>query len=338
VTGLDLHPHPQFVGLSCYTANLASYLAAERTDPETYLAASVRLAVRTDLPGGLLAFSHHRYPLDRLPDGARLRPTVATRPADAVAGIADELDRHGRVLVRTDNGRLPWSPSYGSGNPAPHWLLVDGRGPDGWHVLDAFAGLLPAGEQRPYVGWLGTDRLVDAMTRPARRSPEQRQREALAFGFPTPAPGPGLCWLRRTADDHAAPRLTGNWLVDIADVLPFLAEYVDAQGVRAARHLDDLWTAAGHHVFRYRWLYRDADLSAAEQGGLAAARTAWAKLPAALRFAVDSAGRGRPRPALARRTLHDLTRLELELAAWTASRVQPLAPTPGYRPAIRRDL
>jgi hypothetical protein len=48
-------------GLSCYTANLAVYLGPDALDR---IARSIRLAVRTDLGDDLLAFSHHRTPVD----------------------------------------------------------------------------------------------------------------------------------------------------------------------------------------------------------------------------------------------------------------------------------
>src|SRR4051794_13854824 len=153
------HPDARFVGLSCYTSNLACYLAAEFAHAGQLFADSVRLAVRTDLPRGRLAFSHHRYPLDRLPDGSRLR-WACSDPADVVAELCGELDGRGAVLVLTDIAALPWSPSFRRGAAAPHLLLVDGRGNDAWHVVDAFSGLLATGEQAPYAGWMTTGMLL----------------------------------------------------------------------------------------------------------------------------------------------------------------------------------
>ena len=83
----------------------------------------------------------------------------------------------------TEGSRLPWSPLRPNGVPAPHWLLVTGRRADSWHVVDAFAGLLASGEQRPYVGWLSTAQLTGAMM-PVGWSAEQQMRNSLAFGFP----------------------------------------------------------------------------------------------------------------------------------------------------------
>ncbi|PZG02566.1 hypothetical protein C1I99_02205 [Micromonospora deserti] len=292
-------PDPRFVGLSCYTSNLAGYLAGEFPDTPRWFAESVRVAVRTDLPDQQLALSHHRFPLDRLPDGTRL--TYATAPVGAVLDAVDaELRRHGRVVVVTDNAALPWSPARGDG-AAPHWLLVDHRRGDGWHVVDGFAGLLPGGAQQPYAGWLGGADLVAAMTPPDRWSPEQQRRNALAFGHWLPPPaGSHPCWLARTAGPGADPELPGEWLLADDDALVFLREHVAGSPADAVRHLDDLWTVAQHRTFRYRW------------SGDGEAAAAWAELPRALRFAVDSARRGRPRPGLVRATFDRLRQLDCD--------------------------
>jgi hypothetical protein len=297
-------------GLSCYTANLHGYLARE-WDAAAIVARSVRLAVRVDLPGGLLAFSHHEPSLDLLPDGSRLRYAGAASPAAALPGVAAELAAHGRVLVVVDGARLPWAVTRG-GRPVPHWLLVDGRRPGAWHVRDGFAALLPAGEQRPHAGWLCDAELRAAMTPPARWEPEQELRGALAFGAPVPAPAPagGAIWLRRTRErPPPAPSPEGCWLRGYRDALPFLASYVAERAALAARHLDDVWAAAGHRSFALRWrLAREP--SGRDGPVLAAAVARWERLPRLLRLAVESAARGRPRASLVRAALEELGRAE----------------------------
>ncbi|WP_197288385.1 AMP-binding protein [Nocardia sp. NRRL S-836] len=272
-------------GLSCYTTNLVGYLASEFAGTEATFAESVRLAVRTDLDE--LAFSHHRYPLNRLPDGTQL--SYAT--GDPVQGIADELERYGRCLVVTDNAKLPWSPGS---SPAPHWVLVERRRQDRWYVRDGFAGLLADGEQHPFAGWLTTEQLVTAM-RPGEWTTEQKIRNEHVFGFPLEQP-PGPLWLTREPGPGVTPRLDGEWLRKDEEVLPFLADRI------TERNLDDLWTAAQHRAFRHR-LFGHTD-----------AGTAWEGLPKALRFAVDSARRGRPRASLVHNTLRHLLELETDLA------------------------
>ncbi|MEU7477843.1 AMP-binding protein [Lentzea sp. NPDC042327] len=271
-------------GLSCYTTNLVAYLAGEFAGTEATFAESVRLAVRTDLDE--LAFSHHRYPLNRLPDGTQL----AYATGDPVRGITDELEEHGRCLVVTDNAKLPWSPSK---TPAPHWVLVERRRQNRWYVRDGFAGLLADGEQHPFAGWLTTEQLLKAM-HPDDWTPEQRLRNEHVFGFPLHQPD-GQLWLRRERGPGVTPHLDGEWLRTDEEVLPFLADRI------TERNLDDLWTAAQHRAFRHRLL------------GHTDAGTAWEGLPKALRFAVDSARRGRPRASLVHNTLRHLLELETDL-------------------------
>jgi hypothetical protein len=256
-----------------------------------------------------------------MPDATLLRYATLP-PRAALVGLADELSRRGRVLAVTDGSRLPWSPSRHRGVAAPHWLLVTGRRADSWHVVDAFAGLLPGGEQRPFAGWLSTAQLTNAMLLPEHWLPEQHTRNRFAFGFPVPVPQPvGPLWLRREPEpsdaDPPGLDLPGTWLVGDDDVLPFLADYFATSGPDGARHLDDLWTSAAHRVFRYRWLCSRPGSPDAVRQRYVAARDAWAQLPSAVRFAVDSAARGRPRPSLLRQTFAHLQLTERGLTDTT---------------------
>jgi hypothetical protein len=268
--------------MTWYLANLARYLAPELDDVDGYLAGSVRLAVRTDLPGGRLAFSHHRYPLDRLPDGTALRYAGCDTDPEALSGLADELHRYGRVLAVVDGGRLPGL-SRAAGGPASRWVLVDGRQAGLWHVRDAF----PGGRAR--CGWLGTGALLDAMAAAGPSRGAQRRRDSYAFGFPVALPARGrLRWLRREPADCREPALTGRWLVDDATVLPFLAGRLAGGG---AGYLVDLTAAALHRVYRYR-----RELVATPRDDLQAARLGmairlWRGLPSTLRQALGRDGR-----------------------------------------------
>ena len=300
-----------YEGLSCYTANLARYLSAE-CDAEARLGGSVRLAVRRDLRGGLLAFSHHDVHLDELPDGNRLRYASSPSAAAALAGLAAEIDAHGRVLAVADNARLPWSPSRGT-KSAPHWLLIDSRAGDSWHVVDEFGGQLPAGEQRPFTGWLATATLCEALTAPSRWTLAQEQRDRLVFGFPVPVPKAGsVRWLRREQAGPSTVQLPGQWLTGDAQVLPFLASYFAEHGTRAEVHLEDVWAAAGHRIYAYRWRLGRPGITAADTARLRHALSRWERLPGILRFAVESARRGSPRPSLSHRAMSELLQASTE--------------------------
>jgi hypothetical protein len=301
-------------GLSCYTANLACYLAGE-WDADAIVARSVRLAVCVVSPS-TIAFSHHDPSLDRLPDGTRLRYVGAPSAALALRGVAEEVTAQGRALVVVDSARLPWSPAYGLAS-APHWLLVDDHADARWHVVDRFSGLLPDGEQQPYDGWLDEEDLRAAMALPAAWSPLQELRNLLAFGGPVQVPGPvGAVWLRRDGSGGArAAELDGHWLVGDREALPFLAGRLAESGADAAEYLDDLWAAAGHRSFAYRWQLAAGEGDEQRRQALEVALAAWDELPRLLRFAVDSARRRRPRPTLVRAAFEKLLRAEEGLAS-----------------------
>jgi len=295
-------------GLSCYTASLHDYLAHE-WNASALIGSTVRLAVRVDLPDGQLAFSHHQPSLDRLPDGSSLRYTAASSPAAALPPLAEELDAHGRVIAVADSSLLPWSAARG-GQPTPHWLLLDGRDGDRWHVTDSFTALLPAGgEQHPYQGWLDARQLAEAMALPARWTPEQQARNVLAFGAPVTVPDGGAMWLPRYPGRPPSPSYEGWWLTATDEVLRYLAGYLTERGAGSERYLDDLWAAAGHRSFAYRWRLRQRPGDVA----LHAALGHWENLPRVLRIAMLSAQQGRPRPTLVRVALNELTRAEARL-------------------------
>jgi hypothetical protein len=304
-------------GLSCYTANLAAYLDGE-FDAADLISRSVRSAARTDLPPPLLAFSHHRIRLERLPDGSRLRYRHALSAADALDAVADQTHRYGRALVLVDNRRLPWSPALPDGPSAPHWLLVDGVEGADWRVRDEFAGLLPAGRQQAFAGGLSSRRLAEAMETPEWNE-QQRMRNRLACGFPLDgADGPGWWWLERTREPLPALRsaeeteaLPGRWLDGEQPALMFLGDRLARSAESAALHLDDCWALAGHHRFALRHRLAAAAPADSARPTLEAAAERWAAMPRLLRYAAESAARGRPRPALIRRAFADVLAAQL---------------------------
>ncbi|MGA5170063.1 MULTISPECIES: hypothetical protein [Streptomyces] len=324
---------PASLGLSCYTENLAAYLAARAPGSTDLLARSVRLAV--DPVTG--RFSHHDRALNNLPGGRRLGYRGAPDAETALAGITAELDRLGRVLVVADSGALPWL----SGAPdehAPHLVLVDGRTPEGaWHVVDGFSALFDGGaSQEPFSGELSADEFTALLGFPRGLSEVHRTRNALAYGFPVaPPPYETYQWLAEepgSTDERlpGGPWLTGaGALEETARLL--LADLGDG-GARGV--LEDVWAAAQHHLFRDAHLLAAADdaLSPAERDAIGTTTAKWRELPRLLRFAANSARRGRPRPSLVGGAFTALA--EAEAAA------SPLHAAHGYgvptaRPAAR---
>jgi hypothetical protein len=302
-------------GLSCYTANLRSYLARE-WDADAVVARSVRLAVEVDRPDGYVAFSHHEPSLDRLPDGSWLTFAGCDDTDVALHGVARSLDDDGSVLVVVDQARVPWSVLHRR-QPAPHWLLVDGRDGDRWHVADDFAALTVHGEQFPHRGWVGTDELASAMRLPPRWEPEQELRNEIAFGSRVVVPPHRHLWLRRTVDRPPPPAgssAAGRWLVGDEAVLPYLIDRLGGDEPVPPYLLDDIWAVAGHRSFAHRWrlgtgLPADVEAAAGE------ALSLWEKVPQLLRFAAASAARGKPRHSLVRATLEAVLAAEAAVAA-----------------------
>jgi len=299
---MDPRPDPAAASaLSCYTANLLEYLWRRCDNAHVALARSVRLAVRTDLPEGLLAFSHHARPLHHLPDGSRLAYRGAATAAAAVDGIAAELAAHGQVLIVTNRGRLPWGAPSGD-REAPHFALIDShRGR--WHVIDRFAALLPEGPQETFAGWISTAVLRRALSFTMPVPAQQLLRNEYAFGFPVRLPDDGAFqWIVRVppAEGEPAAELPGDWVLGSPAALDYLRGYLVARAGDGAAEvfLDDLWAAARHHAFRHRLGIAGTGARADAAQACADAAQAWTALPMTLRFAYDSARRGRPRASL----------------------------------------
>ncbi|MEU7584316.1 hypothetical protein AB0B50_42815 [Streptomyces sp. NPDC041068] len=294
--------------LSCYTANLVAYLEAGNPDIARDLAAAVRLSVRTDPPEGGLAFSHHTR-VDRDGSGRALAYRGAPDWSEARAALTAELDRHGRVLLVGNTRFLPWSPAY-ERSETPHWLLVQRDADDMWSVRDDFEALTPHGEQAPYSGQFDDEGLRRLATPPEGMTPEAANRDRYALGLPVDLPSPtGYRWLVVTdpeteaeteaetgaATDAAADAEQGAWVHGTAPALRCVAERLCADDGALARHADDVWTASRHQRHRLALLPAAGDKEAA---AAAEAAAAWGELPRAVRFAIASAERGRPRRAL----------------------------------------
>lgn len=297
--------------LSCYTANLARYLL--RDDPHALdtIARSVRLAVRTDLPGDALAVSHHGLPLHELPPGGVLEHASAASGESALEGVAEELDRRGQVVVAASSAALPWSVARPE-DSAPHLLLLDGRDRGRWHVVDDFSALLPHGRQDPFEGWVDDAALVAAMAPVSAPRPEHRLRDEHLFGVPVPPPpADRYRWFVLGPGSGRSPGLPGGWRVG-ADAIRALGEFWSALGEHPgrARFLDDVWAASQHHTFRYARLLHTRQPSTQDAEAFLAASAAWRDLPMALHFAVRSAERGRSRPAVVTATFDHLLAVE----------------------------
>jgi len=309
-------------GLSCYTGCLARYLECAYDDPLARVARSIRLAVRPGGPGGLVAFSHHGIRLSDLGGGLRLGYRGAAVAKDLLAGLDGELESGGSVIVVAYSGAMDWSvaPPH---ETTPHFVLLSARAGDRWRVEDPFAALLPAGAQEPFTGWISTAGLLRAVTPPAALAGEHRLRLRHAFGFPVPMPADRQYrWLARTpAASDRAEALPPGWITEPAAALGYLSDFWSslARSPDRVRYLDDMWASARHHEFRYAHLMRRARLDAAQRKAVVAARDTWDNLPMALRFAADSAARGRCRTSLIKSLFVQLSTAEDQVAGVLAA-------------------
>ncbi|GAB3887298.1 hypothetical protein GCM10029964_053050 [Kibdelosporangium lantanae] len=286
--------------LSCLTSNLATYLGGTEPDPLGRIARTVRLTVRTGLPGDLLAFSHHRDFLGRLADGRHLRYRGTSQVRELVEQLDRQLSAAGQVLVVAYAGSMPWSLAEKS-ESAPHLVRVTGHDAGRWQVDDRFSALMPAGVQPPFQGWVTTADLLAAMAAPGPVRPEQRLRLRHAFGgMVALRANRRYQWLVPTTVDDARRPNSPHWHTDTPAVLDLLSSYYSGVEERPqrARLIDDVWSAAQHHVFRYGHLLRQAELRSEEGAAAETARKAWADLPLALFYAASAAARGKPRPAV----------------------------------------
>ncbi|MFP3986823.1 hypothetical protein U9R90_04835 [Streptomyces sp. E11-3] len=287
--------------LSCYTTNLVSYLRPSVPDVEVRLAHAVRLAVRTDAPGGHLVFAHHSR-IDHTPDGRQLGYRGSRSWEYATTALEREISLHGQVLACGNTRFLRWSPVYGLAD-VPHWVLLERAARGRWRLTDHFSALLPQGEQRPYDGTLDDEELRAALTPVGRQEPEYALRDTYALGEAVPVSSPmEYRWLVREPVTAAHPR-RGTWLSEPRAVLSFLAERLGQDADALARNADDLWAAARHHQHRLAVLAEAGQLSSATAREAAAS---WGELPRSLRFAVVSAERGRPRPGVVAKAFDDV--------------------------------
>jgi hypothetical protein len=270
--------------LSCYTTNLIGHLRRENPRVDAEFATAVELAVRTDLPGGVLAFSQHR----RIDPGLGYRS--ATTWEDTKGELLAEFEHHGDVLAVASTRNLPWSPSHGA-EDTPHWIRLTDRRGDLWLVVDEFDALLPHGEQHPYEDWAG-DRELRAMLTPLPPlPPEVHHRDVHALGDAVRVPPPhSFRWLSCSGDGTTVR--SGQWIRGTTAALRHLSERF-AEDIGALRgHTEDLWAAGRHH--QYRFAHDDA------------VTAAWGELSRSLRFAIQSADRGRPRPTLITRAFEQV--------------------------------
>ncbi|GAB3677957.1 hypothetical protein [Saccharopolyspora tripterygii] len=289
--------------LSCYTSNLLTYLEAEDTSASNRLAEAIDLRVQLGETEELI-FSHHER-VDRDPGDRELGYRGAARWAQCVSGLRDEVEAQGRVLAVANTRFLPWAPGDAE---TPHWVLLTDRDSDRWHVVDRFSALFSTGEQHPHEQWITDEELRAALTPVCALARTARNRDAYALGERIAVPDEEhYRWLvKQPSAGASSPRVR----VDINSTLGLVAERIVGSVSTLAAHVEDLWAAARHQRFQLN-SFVHAGLIDGEV--VRPAWDAWGELPRSLRFALDSARRSRPRPALLEKTLGHLAEVTHEL-------------------------
>src|ERR1700760_1825204 len=314
-------PAPDGSVLSCFTGAIAQVIWREGRDWLDTLGETIALRIRP--AGELFAFSHHQPSLRGLFPVPPER-TGTDKVTEALDGIATQLRATGHVIVAGDAANLPWSTAFRQRH-APHWFVVDGRVDGGWHVTDPFRALDEHGKQRPWAGVI-PDAAFPGTLRAADLTPEQALREQYAFGDRGPEP-PAARYQYFTAAGRlggGAARPAGGgdsaggrgaraargrgppgppevvdpadgWLTGPAAVRALYQHFASTDGPGAFRQADDLWVVARHRELRHRALRQRLGSEDARVRAAAVAASAWAQVPMTMRFAAESARRGRRR-------------------------------------------
>jgi hypothetical protein len=218
--------------LTCYTSALGVYLAADDDRWWRVLADGAPYLAISPAPAGLLRFEHHPCPPARL---IGLRARGANDWTAAWAGLQNELDAAGRVIVAADARNVPWLTAYGRKH-APHWFVL-AREDDGYVVDDPLDHVDDHGRQFPVRVHLDEDdvrRCCGALIDP---SPHLVLREEAALGASESAFGAAYRWLvcgERVLDRPAA--ITRHGALELADNFERAAADPDSY-----RQADDIW-------------------------------------------------------------------------------------------------
>jgi hypothetical protein len=311
--------------LTCYTAALAGWLAAEgQTWWRPLLAGGPVLRIEP-AGDGLHKFAHHwRAPAPSL----GLALSVAQSWAEAGPALDDLLTRHGRVVIAGDGFRLPWQRAWRRRH-VPHWFLLrrtdDGR----LRVDDPLTLVNELGRQDSASVVLRREQLPEACRALPPGSVVFSLREAAALGLDDPVIGPSYRWLSpvRVGDSRRLPPQSAELARSDPTVtaLHDLAAAFAAEGTMpsAYRQVDDLWQAlrqrelatAALAVERVR---RPCPADMPDPRGWTDAVAAWRRLLVLLfhaRLAAESGQLGGRAAAVVARAFEQLAGIEDRLAS-----------------------
>jgi hypothetical protein len=207
----------------------------------------------------LFAFGH-------FPAGLRTELGLERRGAEdreaGLAGVEQELERSGRVIVAGDGFNLPWHVARGRVH-VPHWFVLVAAG-GGIEVLDPFACRNELGTQQAARVELSSGELpaLIAALPPGDEVFELRERMALGDELSLPS-ARSVQWYEQATVQGAAPRQRAAGPA----ALLLLADHFRTRGQeeRAYDQADDLWSIARHRSFLARNAARRSGDPSAEE-------------------------------------------------------------------------
>jgi hypothetical protein len=292
---------------TCYSAALAAWSGID--DPGWRRVVNAGLTLRlVDADDGLFGFVH--FPA-RLRADIGLSRTSADGAGEAVAGILEELEREGRVIVAGDGFNLPWHVAVGRRH-VPHWFVLAGT-PAAPTVVDPFSCLNDLGRQEAVRRPVSVDELPQLARAHPGDDPVVALREAFALGDDArPVSTARYQWLvREPAPAREPDGPTGP------DALRRLAESFRERGHEAAayRQSDDIWSIARHRAFLTACARRHPGAEEWAAGHLEPLAKRWTHMAPLLMQATLAVGAGRRPTGSVADTLDDLAEREGAAAA-----------------------
>lgn len=295
---------------TCYSAALASWAAFEYVSWERLVNSGLTLQL-VEAGEGLFGFVH--FP-PALRAEVPLARTGADDPDEGAAGILEELDREGRVIVAGDGYLLPWHVAAGRRH-VPHWFVVSGTAARPL-VVDPFECRNDLGFQEATLYPIDPGALAGLARAHPADSDVVDLRESFALGDDArPVEARTIQWFVRGKSEGRPPLGTSG-----PAAIRALARHFRDNGEEADayRQVDDIWSIARHRAFLFQMAGDEATRSEAIAAWVdehvAPLAKRWSHMAPLLFQAVLAIGAGRQPTGSVAGTLDELAEREAAAA------------------------